>query len=98
MAAPLCMIEVRKRDGEIEGVCMGCKAVDACLNQKAENFPVGRYPWQCLPTRTSGPSVCRQCCNTAECTTDFLPTYDDNWITWNQDLVVLPNTYVPVVV
>ena len=30
----VCMIELRKRDGDIFGVCMGCKDESTCLNQK----------------------------------------------------------------
>ena len=51
------MIEVRKRGGKMESVCMGCKQKRACKDNKAQNF--GRF-WQCRPKATSGPSVCRQ--------------------------------------
>merc|ERR1711970_716577 len=37
-----CMVEVRKRDGDLESICMGCKAPEACADNKAQNF-VG--PW-----------------------------------------------------
>ena len=84
-APPVCMTEVRKRDGELFGVCMGCKAVDACLIQKANNFPPERFPWECKPQATSGSSVCRQCCNTDDCTRNYNP---NNYMGWNTDLIV----------
>jgi len=93
-----CMVEVRKRDGDLESVscliwltcsdlsikiCMGCKAPEACADNKAQNF-VG--PWaqrQCRPgKKIEGPSVCRQCCNTVGCEQilgDDLPTSPAAW-------------------
>jgi len=79
---PVCMIELRKRDGNIFGVCMGCKAHDACLEAKKNNF--NRKPYQCKPRARYGPSVCRQCCNSDHCTNNFNP-YDRRG--WEEDLI-----------
>jgi len=101
---PTCMIELRKRNGGLFGVCMGCKAQEACLKQKENNFPLDPWhPWQCRPTDTAGPSVCRQCCDTDNCTKDFLNTANvdgdgngqDNYVTWNQDMLVVHPTPAP---
>merc|ERR1711971_1393540 len=53
-----CMIEIRKRDGVMESVCMGCKQIAACKANRAQNFWKSR---QCRPGAQEGPSVCRQC-------------------------------------
>merc|ERR1712227_732421 len=62
-AQSACMVEVRKNDGDVVGVHMGCKAPDACWRNKSYNF--GRNA-QCHPERVFGPSVCRQCCQTED--------------------------------
>ena len=43
---------------------MGCKATDACTNNKSNNFRGSFRDQQCKPwnTATAG-SVCWQCCN-----------------------------------
>mgnify|MGYP000316539540 CR=1 FL=1 len=71
----VCMIELRKRDGNVSQVCMGCKSQDACQNNKIQNFEGDWHDWQCRPWAwfKSGPSVCRQCCNSDKnCATDFI--------------------------
>jgi len=85
---PVCMIEVRKRDGKMFGVCMGCKAYDACLEQKKSNF--NRKPYQCRPRARYGPSVCRQCCNDDNCTNYFNPPDRKGW---EEDLITPSNGY-----
>jgi len=85
---PVCMIEVRKRDGKMFGVCMGCKAYDACLEQKKSNF--NRKPYQCRPRARYGPSVCRQCCNDDNCTNYFNPPDRKGW---EEDLITPANGY-----
>ena len=45
-AQSACMVEVRKNDGDVVGVHMGCKAPDACWRNKSYNF--GRNA-QCHP-------------------------------------------------
>ena len=32
-----CMIEIRKRDGVMESVCMGCKQIAACKANRGES-------------------------------------------------------------
>merc|ERR1712025_579669 len=78
-----CMIEVRKRDGAIESVCMGCKSVESCMDNKAQNFVDAYRTWQCHPFRgwTATPSVCRQCCSNADgsdCAYDFVNNGPDS--------------------
>lgn len=75
----VCMIEVRKRKGKVSGVCMGCKNKDACLNQKSNNFPYDRRPWDCKPKAKLRPSVCRQCCDKDNCTKNFNPSTYKGW-------------------
>merc|ERR1712003_180848 len=72
----VCMTEIRQRNGRVEGVCMGCKAKDACLRQKKNNF---YNPPQCRPKAYYGDSVCRQCCNTAYCSNNFNPKTKEGW-------------------
>ena len=77
------MIEIRKRGGKMESVCMGCKQKRACLDNKKQNF--SWRGWQCKPKATFGPSVCRQCCKDAECTSYFdAPNHKG----WNENLLV----------
>merc|ERR1719187_2424161 len=84
----VCMIEVRKRDGKVEGVCMGCKEKQACLRQKFNNF--NRKPAQCRPRAYYSPSVCRQCCKTEDCTMNFNPPTRKGW---EEDLLGLYDGY-----
>lgn len=72
----VCMIEQRRRNGELVEMKTGCKARHACLNLQRLNFyPNGEAahirPWmtQCRPEdpltgRRFGASVCRQCFTT----------------------------------
>lgn len=74
--AQSCMIEIRKRNGEMESVCMGCKSPEACADNKSQNFKGKWADRQCKPWKwyKNGPSVCRQCCATADgedCAKDF---------------------------
>merc|ERR1712025_163150 len=71
-----CMIEIRKRDGVMESVCMGCKQIAACKANRAQNFWKSR---QCRPGASEGPSVCRQCCNTPDCTMNYNPLTVREW-------------------
>ena len=50
-------------------ICMGCKSDDACQNMKNQNFQ-NRNPdyTQCRPESNYADSVCRQCCDTDDCT------------------------------
>ena len=41
---------------------MGCKSLDACKNNRLQNFSNRWHP-QCRPDKKRGPSVCRQCCD-----------------------------------
>jgi len=80
--AGVCMVEMRKRGGEIESVCMGCKQKRACLDNKKQNFN-GKF-WQCRPKATSGPSVCRQCCKNGEQCENFDGV---NYAGWKENLL-----------
>ncbi|CBY22023.1 unnamed protein product [Oikopleura dioica] len=80
--AGVCMVEMRKRGGKIESVCMGCKQKRACLDNKKQNFK-GKF-WQCRPKATSGPSVCRQCCKNGEQCENFDGV---NYAGWKENLL-----------
>ncbi|CAG5113777.1 Oidioi.mRNA.OKI2018_I69.chr2.g7867.t1.cds [Oikopleura dioica] len=91
----VCMIEVRKREGELEQICMGCKSRRACLDNKKQN---ARGRWrnhQCRPEPwwKKAPSVCRQCCNDSDnCARDFVLLNDGfgpfDQSEWNEDLLL----------
>ena len=60
-----CEVTMRKRRGGTYFVQMGCKALDACLNNKSNN---AKGPWkqqECKPYNNVKiqNSVCRQCCD-----------------------------------
>ena len=59
-------------------VCMGCKEYAACNANRKQNFIRGRFG-QCRPEQPNGPSVCRQCCTTDQCTRFFNPTSYLGW-------------------
>ena len=62
-----CEVTLRKRRGKTYFVQAGCKAVDACLNNKSNNAR-GPWKWQeCKPFNNIKieNSVCRQCCDGA---------------------------------
>jgi len=65
----VCMVELRERDGDMFGVCMGCKDEATCINQQKNNFQHPRQPAnnQCKPDADQGPSVCRSCCKGFNC-------------------------------
>ena len=74
-----CFLEIRERRnngqvGDFMQICMGCKSDDACSNMKAQNFqnPNPDYT-QCRPEKHYSDSVCRQCCDTDNCT--YYPTW-----------------------
>ncbi|CBY41718.1 unnamed protein product [Oikopleura dioica] len=60
----ICGIELRKRDGRIVGVQMGCQSSSSCEANKKQNFihPYKRLT-QCRPEWFMPYSVCRQCCS-----------------------------------
>jgi len=65
-----CFTTVRKRNWELEGVEMGCKARDVCENEKEQNFPHNRpanYQCRLGSLGHKRPSVCRQCCQSDLC-------------------------------
>jgi len=69
----VCMIEVRRRNGQIVDMRTGCKAKHACLNLQRINFYGVTQPFytQCRPEdpltgRRFGASVCRQCFPTCD--------------------------------
>merc|ERR1712220_23233 len=70
-SSSMCMVEIRKREGTIEQVKMGCKDRDACATQKANNFLGGKNfkMNQCQPKNEAkdSVSVCRQCCSDENC-------------------------------
>ena len=62
-----CMIQVRKRDGYVNGYKMGCKQPQACHNNKLQNFAGDYSQWQCKTGKAKpGPSVCTQCCQNGD--------------------------------
>ena len=66
----VCQIELRKRDGKVEHVAMGCKEKEACRNQQMQNFVGDKYRFnQCRPKSRVGPSVCWSCCTGDDCVT-----------------------------
>lgn len=63
-----CEYEVRHRWGYVTQIISGCKAVDACMNNKSQNFRHWKAEYtQCRPENRFRHSVCRQCCNTDSC-------------------------------
>ena len=47
-----CFFEVREKEGELDQLCMGCKATEACLALKRDNFHDVNFPHisdQCRP-------------------------------------------------
>ena len=64
-------------------ICMGCKSDDACQNMKGQNF-MNQNPdyTQCRPESNYADSVCRQCCDTDNCTRDpswWYPQSREEW-------------------
>ena len=84
----VCQVELRRRDGKVEQVSMGCKEREACQNQQAQNFTAAKYRFnQCRPQSSSGPSVCWSCCSGDDCvaTLSKLSTVGDwrrNYVWW----------------
>jgi len=63
-----CELEVRLKWGYANRVITGCKATDACQNNKEQNFKETQFSWtQCRPERQFRFGVCRQCCDTDSC-------------------------------
>merc|ERR1711990_1242692 len=82
--AQSCMVEARKRGGELESICMGCKSPVACNDNKKQNFKGKWAARQCKPWNWAslGASVCRQCCNTDGCELELgntMPTQPADW-------------------
>merc|ERR1712050_124056 len=85
-----CFLEIRERRNNGQNgvdnfmqICMGCKSDDACQNMKAQNFqnPNPDYT-QCRPETAYSDSVCRQCCDTDNCTRDpswWYPQSREEW-------------------
>lgn len=66
-----CQYEQRKRKGVVTQIKTGCKATDSCENNKKQNF-IGKWNFtQCRPESTQAHSVCRQCCDTDNCTKSY---------------------------
>lgn len=64
----VCQLSIRKRDGVIEKIKMGCKQHVACDNNMSRNFDdddTTTYD-QCRPAEADGTSHCRQCCDRAD--------------------------------
>ena len=61
---------------------MGCKEFGACKANRKQNFIKGRFG-QCRPDIVNGPSVCRQCCTTDQCTRFYNPK---TFLEWSQDI------------
>jgi len=75
----VCQIEIRKREGDVRWVGMRCKHIEACYDNKAQNF-IGKFAdRQCRPSSMKSPSVCRQCCATDRCTDNFNPLTHSGW-------------------
>jgi len=93
--AESCFLEIRERRtpyGHIaQGfmqICMGCKQKEACTQMQNQNFQNQNPDYtQCRPETQYTDSVCRQCCDTNDCTkndangnTDWwYPTSRDEW-------------------
>ena len=67
-----CSTTIRKREGIVYFVQMGCKDTDACVKQHECNFMHGEGDEanDCQPDSLDSRygSVCNQCCPTTECT------------------------------
>merc|ERR1712141_642428 len=80
-----CFLEIRdRRDGRPHRqICMGCKQTGACKNMQANNFQNNNPDYtQCRPEAKYNESVCRQCCDSDNCTklpTWWYPTSRDEW-------------------
>jgi len=74
-----CELEVRTRWGWAGRVISGCKAADACANNKAQNFIGGEDQTQCRPESKYRHSVCRQCCFDDSCTKNLKPSNRAEW-------------------
>jgi len=79
-----CASKIRKRDGKLVSLEMGCSGKQACENSEKENFR-GRS-FQCRPKATGGESFCSSCCDSTQkknCNLEFVnnskwdPTYLD---------------------
>lgn len=75
-----CHVEIRKRNGKINYVKMGCKQTHGCKQQKRQNFNWRNPAWsQCRPNAQRGPSVCRQCCSIDRCALDLNNNDRKSW-------------------
>ena len=81
----VCRAEIRKRNGQIRDMIHGCKQEHACNDQQKQNFtPEGtKSHHQCRPFATRGPSVCRACCSSDNCTKNIRHDYRIDWIIKN---------------
>ncbi|CAG5110706.1 Oidioi.mRNA.OKI2018_I69.chr2.g5081.t1.cds [Oikopleura dioica] len=96
-----CQIEIRKRGPKVESVKMGCKALDACLANKSQNFR-GRFAeHQCKPRKwQKATSVCRQCCDSGKnCFGDNEESFklgaeDERREKWEKDFTTEKNAFL----
>merc|ERR1712046_337662 len=77
-----CRVEIRKRNGVVREMIHGCKQEHACNDQQKQNFapPENKSQHQCRPFATRGPSVCRACCSSDNCTENIRHNYRIDWI------------------
>lgn len=77
-----CHFELREKNGIQIQVIKGCKQEHSCHDQRKQNFTNGkRHHQQCRPGHQRGPSVCRKCCKTENCTENFDTSVRSNWWT-----------------
>merc|ERR1712130_139408 len=83
----VCMVELRKRNGNIRKVQLGYKQELACENDKVNNFNGKWAEWQCRPWKwmRHGPSVCRQCCKKDGCGAMLLFTKEQHHLIYTTD-------------
>ena len=68
-----CASKIRKRDGQIIQLEMGCTGIDSCEQAEMSNFKGKQF--QCRPNKQEGESVCSSCCdstNDKNCNLKFI--------------------------
>jgi len=83
----VCFAEIRKRDGSVINVNMGCKQAKACETNHEMNFR-DPNPWQqqCQFSnkKFGSNSVCRQCCYVDNCFNAYGLEARGGTILWDQ--------------
>ena len=77
-------MELRRRNGYVTQIQMGCKSTVACKNERSQNFKGARPGHDQCKVETysrENPSVCRQCCQDALCTGNNLNSF---WVPGSQ--------------